>query len=635
LVCLMRQYQTENSLEPYFFMNPGRLVWIDELQRFLDSLDKVDKSISYVDYLKLVNYATNRYQPEYYALPEKPYQLRMLLNRYKTMLGHDMLKRFVSDDFSKVNVLLRTHISSSKDFLAAKKKIEKHLRENFPAKISFQVTGLGMVISKSSQLLTEGQIKSLALTLILVFTIMLLLFLSYKVGLIGILPNCFPVIVTFGLMGWLGIPLSVATSLIAGIAIGLAVDDTIHYLVKYNREFRKDLDRKRALQDTIQSVGRPIISTTLAIGVGFSVLMVSNFQPTALFGLMMVITMFSALVADLILLPTLMLHVELITVWDLLRLKLGKDPQKGIPLFDGLSRSQVHYILMAGTLRRFEDGEFLFRKGEVSDSMYAVISGEVEVVQFPEENPSLEPAGRTKQFINRIKPGEVVGEMGMIRACERSATVIAIKPSDLLEINDRMIKRLQWLYPPTAQKFFFNLMSIVCNRLEELTERHLKESVFDTLSGLYARDFFMHLLNLEIGRCTRYDGILCLFLVDIDNFSEINRVHGHQAGDFVLSETGKILSRHSRANDWIARIDANRFAGILPSIASEKGLKVCERLRETLVTHPFQFDTHSTHLSVSFGLASLSTGVEKDGAILLAEASRTLSHDKKTLGDRT
>jgi hypothetical protein len=70
----------------------------------------------------------------------------------------------------------------------------------------------------------------------------------------------------------------------------------------------------------------------------------------------MVITMASALVADLILLPSLMLHVELVTIWDLIRVKLGKDPQEGIPLFKGLSRTQVHYILMAGNLKTFEAG---------------------------------------------------------------------------------------------------------------------------------------------------------------------------------------------------------------------------------------------------------------------------------------
>jgi hypothetical protein len=149
---------------------------------------------------------------------------------------------------------------------------------------------------------------------------MFLMFLSAKVGLIAILPNCFPIIMNFGLMGWLGIKLSMVTSLIASVAIGLAVDDTIHYLYRYNREFKKDLDKDRALRATIQQVGKPIVFTTLTISIGFFILIFSSFKPTAVFGLLMVITMFSALAGDLIILPALMRHVELVTAWDLMKL---------------------------------------------------------------------------------------------------------------------------------------------------------------------------------------------------------------------------------------------------------------------------------------------------------------------------
>ncbi|MCJ7809851.1 MAG: efflux RND transporter permease subunit, partial [Desulfobulbaceae bacterium] len=345
------------SGEEDFFENPTHLKKISDLQVYLGSLKGVDKTISFCDYLKLVNFAGNQYQADFYALPEESFEIRMLINNFKAMLGEDMLKRFMNPTFSKVNIMLRTHISSSKDFLEARQQIEKHLKQSFPDNFSFTVTGMGVVISQSSQLITEGQIKSLLLTLVLVFAIMFLLFMSYKVGIIGMLPNCFPIIVSFGLMGWIGIPLSMVTSLVASIAVGLAVDDTIHYLVRYNREFKKDLNKEKALRETIRHMGKPIILTTLTISLGFSVLMFSNFKPTAIFGLVIIVTMFSALIADLILLPSLMLHVELVTIWDLLKLRLGKDPQKGIPLFNGLSKTQVYYILMAGALQTHERGK--------------------------------------------------------------------------------------------------------------------------------------------------------------------------------------------------------------------------------------------------------------------------------------
>jgi len=312
----------------YFFEDLENVRMMARLQQFLETLPGVDKTVSFVDYLKLVNYTLNRFEPRYYTLPEESFELSMLINNFKMILGDDLLRRFMAPDFSRSNTLLLTHISNSRGFLDTRKEILAHVKNEYPRTFVCEVTGLGLVISSSSHFLTSGQIKSLLLALILIFVIMAMLFLSSTVGLIAMLPNLFPILVNFGVMGWLGVHLSVATSLIASIAIGLAVDDTIHYLVRYHAEFKKDLDKQRAMKDTILHVGKPIIFTTLTISLGFSILMFSHFQPTSLFGLMMVITIFSALVGDLILLPLMIQHVELVTAWDLIKLipTLGHMP---------------------------------------------------------------------------------------------------------------------------------------------------------------------------------------------------------------------------------------------------------------------------------------------------------------------
>ncbi len=607
-----------------YFENPDHLKQIARLQSFLNSLSGVDKTISFVDYLKLVNYATNRYNQKFYSLPEEPFEVRMLVNSFKTMLGQDMLKGFMDADFSKANIMLRTHISSSIDFLATEARIKNYLSKHFPGKFSFQVTGFGIVISHSSHLISAGQVRSLFLTLILVFAIMFLLFISYKVGFIAMLPNCFPIIVSFGVMGWFGIPLSMATSLIASIAIGLAVDDTIHYLVSYNREFKGGLNKEKALSNTVRRMGKPIIFTTVTIGLGFSVLMFSHFKPTAIFGLLMIITMFSALVADLILLPSLMLHVELVTIWDLLKLKLGKDPQKGIPLFKGLSRTQVHYILMAGALRTHESGTIIFKKGEVSESMYAIISGELEVVDIAEEDLKNVNQG-SKRIIAILKSGDVVGEMGMIRSCERSATVIASRAAELLQINDRMIRRLQWLYPPTAHRFFYNLMTITCDRLEKITKCYLDETVTDELSGLYTRDFFVSMLEKEIARSRRYKATLSVFVLGLDNLSDLTSKYGHRAGDRLIAETGRLLKQHARKADFLCRYDNSRFAAMLTHTAGEEAHALCDRIRILLTGSLVRIESEPIHIQVSFGVAVLDPGSDSDMKRLLSDAFQALS----------
>ena len=318
-----------------FFENPQNIAFIPKLQRYLETLPGVDKTVSFADYMQLVNYATNRYNPDYYKLPEEDFEVRMLLNSYETMLGEDMLTRFVNSTYSKANILLLTHISSSRDFLAIKDAILSHVKAAFPEVPDWEVTGFGVVAAASSHLLTWGQVKSFSLTMVFIFVIMLILFLSFRVGFIAILPNAFPIIINFGIMGWFGIPLSMVTSLIASIAIGLAVDDTIHYLYRYNREFKKDLDKDRSLRDSILHVGRPILFTTIAIGLGFAVLLFSSFKPTAIFGLLMVITMLAALIGDLLILPALMLNVELVTAWDLLKL---------MPTLSGISNAAAHEL---------------------------------------------------------------------------------------------------------------------------------------------------------------------------------------------------------------------------------------------------------------------------------------------------
>ncbi|RJR17165.1 MAG: GHKL domain-containing protein [Desulfobacteraceae bacterium] len=315
-----------DGMAPDYFEDPSHLKKISEAQEFLDTLKGVDKTISFADYLKLVNYSTNRFQPEFYVLPKEPFEIRMLMNSYKTLLGQDMFSRFMSQDLSRSNLLLRTHLSSSRDFLELRDRIRTYFRDASAFKgLQIGITGLGLVIAESSHMLTIGQIKSLSLTLILIFGVIFLLFMSVKVGFVALFPNFLPIILLFGITGWAGFRLSVTTTLIASIAIGLAVDDSIHYLFRYRLEFKRDPDRNMALRKTLLSVGRPMIMTTVTLCAGFSVLILSSFKPTSEFGILMIIALFTALLGDIMILPSLMLKVNLVTIWDLLKLVTIQD----------------------------------------------------------------------------------------------------------------------------------------------------------------------------------------------------------------------------------------------------------------------------------------------------------------------
>ena len=608
--------------EANYFEDPAHLADIVRLQAFLEKLPGVDKTVSFADYLTLVHYALNKFEQQYYVLPQEGFEVRMAINNFTTMLGQDMLTRFMSKDLSKTNILLLTHISSSKDFVQVRDKILAHVKTEFSKDLVWDVTGLGMAISASSELLTAGQIKSLAITVVLVFGIMFALFLSVKVGLIAIVPNIFPIIINFGIMGWFGIELSMVTSLIASIAIGLAVDDTIHYLVRYNREFKTDLDEKRAIRDTLTHVGKPITFTTITICVGFSVLLFSSFKPTAIFGVMMVITSLSALIGDLIVLPSLIQHVEVVTLWDLLRLKLGKEPPEGIPLFKGLSHTQVHYIIMAGSLIEIDAGKILFHKGEPSDSMYAIVSGTLDVLDPDSDDASDQELGGHK-LINQIKTGDVLGEMGFLRSVPRSATVMATQPVELLKINWKMIKRLQWLYPPTAQRFLFNLMTLICDRLENLTERFSEIKVFDDSTGLYNRENFLKILDSEMKRSGRYHTDLALGFIKF-SFDGANPDLNDLAKEGILRDLGQSFSKAIRDCDTLGRFDNQTFALLMPHSSTADAQLLCNRLRGL-----FEEKCNAAQgmpLKLTFGLADFVGETDESGSDMLAKATALLEN---------
>jgi uncharacterized protein len=609
------------SMDADYFEDPQHIADIARFQEFLMTLPGVDKTIGFADYMKLVNYVLNDFDPRFYTLPEEGFESRMVINAYATLLGQDMFDRFMTPDLTKTNIVLLTHLSSSREFLETRDTIIAHARQSFAKDVSWDVTGFGIVISATSHHLTNGQVKSLFLTLILVFASMFSLFLSVKVGAIAILPNLFPIIVNFGIMGWLGIELSMVTSIIASIAIGLAVDDTIHYLFRYNRVFRKDLDAKRAMRDTLKQIGRPVVFTTLTICVGFSILMFSSFKPTAVFGFMMTITLLAALVGDLILLPSLMQHVELVTLWDLVRLKLGQEPAKGIPLFKGFSRTEIHSLIMAGSLKKIEAGEVLFHKGEPSDSMYTIISGTMDVIDTVAGADACLDSGR-QRLINRMKAGDVLGEMGLLRSAPRSATVVACEPVELLPINWKMIKRLQWLYPPTARKFMSNLLTILCGRVEWLTTCLSNVTVLDKATGLSNRESFISLMNKEIQRARRYRThlSLCLLKVEFDNADTHMDLWQKQTMMLSVSET---LARNLRDCDILGRCDPQIFGLLFPQTALEKARMVTNRLLFLLQNHHYTND--GIQLQIAFGLSEFSPERQETGSALLERAAGFLA----------
>src|SRR5262249_53003468 len=144
-------------------------------------------------------------------------------------------------------------------------------------------------------------------------------------------------------------------------------------------ETRTTHDQDQAILQTISTVGKPIIYASSALGLGFMVFLFSNFVPIQTFGFLTALTVTAAFVNDLVLLPALLATTRIITLWDLLYLKLGKDPHQTIGLFEGLRPSQAKIVTLMGELKVFPQGEAIVRQGELGNEMFVLISGTAEV----------------------------------------------------------------------------------------------------------------------------------------------------------------------------------------------------------------------------------------------------------------
>jgi hypothetical protein len=176
-----------------------------------------------------------------------------------------------------------------------------------PDVATVQLSNLMVLYNNMLQSLFHSQITMLYLVLLMVFLMFLVLFRSVKLIFIALVVNIIPIALVFGFMGWFHIPLDIMTITIAAIAMGIGIDDTIHYIHRFEVEFKKDNRYYFTMHRTSNSIGKAMYLTTFVIVIGFSILTLSNLIPTIYFGLLTMVVMIAALTSDLILLPKLLI----------------------------------------------------------------------------------------------------------------------------------------------------------------------------------------------------------------------------------------------------------------------------------------------------------------------------------------
>ncbi|MFI5394558.1 MAG: MMPL family transporter [Candidatus Binatia bacterium] len=450
---------------------------IKELQEFLHTLPGLTSSVSIVDYLELLETGLSKTGEKDVLLDEQghvvppapaktfwedPTRLGPLFNTVST--SPSTFKAIVTQDFRRANVLVRTNLSGSRAIEDTLARIRAYIVERFPAELRVHPTGNLVLLTGTTSDIVTGQIESLSLALGVIFIVMSLMFLSAKVGFLAILPNVLPIVIFFGVLGWLGILLNLGTSLIAAIALGIAVDSTIHYMARLNLELQGETDQAAAMVRTLRTVGVPIVYATVALFFGFLTFAFSSFVPIQNFGILAGVTLITALAANLVTLPALLATSKIITLWDLVSVRLGKDPAQTIPLFAGLRQGQARIVVLMGQIKRFAPGEYIVQQGELASEMYVIIQGTTEVFAG---------SGEYRKSILTLRRGEVFGEMALVRHSERSADVVAADNVEVLAINEHFLQRIQRRYPRIASKVFLNLTRIVSDRLQRMTDQYV------------------------------------------------------------------------------------------------------------------------------------------------------------------
>jgi predicted RND superfamily exporter protein len=285
------------------FKDPENLKVIEAIQEHVKSLQGVDKAVSFVDFLKDMNESFHNEDPAFYRIPES----RDMVAQYLLLYDAEDIEDVINNTYDHARIGLRIALHKSSEQARLVREIENFVQRIDNKGLNIRVTGRALKEVKTIDALVDGQIYSLSLATAIITLVMFFALRSLALGFLSMVPNIFPIVINFGIMGALGIALDTGTALIAAVAIGIAVDDTIHFLSEYKERRSLRMPIPRAVQAVLFLKGRALMSSSIILAIGFSVLVLSSFQPTMNFGFLTAIIMITALIGDAFFLPAIIM----------------------------------------------------------------------------------------------------------------------------------------------------------------------------------------------------------------------------------------------------------------------------------------------------------------------------------------
>ena len=296
--------ENENDIEKYWFTK-DKIDKISSVHNYLDSLPQVGKVLSFSSIIDVATLLNNN-------KPLGTLEMGVLYTKIPETIKTEIIDPYISIKNNEARINLR--IIDSQENLRRNdliKKINYDLENQLGLKKDeFKLAGVLILFNNLLQSLFKSQILTLGLVMIGIFLMFVILFKNIKLSLIGVIPNFIAAFFILGIIGLLGIPLDMMTITIAAITIGIAVDNSIHYIYRFKEEFTISNDYNKTINLCHSTVGKAILNTSITIVFGFSILVLSKFIPTIYFGIFTGIAMLLAMVSVLTLLPSLILLLK-------------------------------------------------------------------------------------------------------------------------------------------------------------------------------------------------------------------------------------------------------------------------------------------------------------------------------------
>ena len=291
-----------DSAEMNFWFNSNMLDRVEQIHDYLESLPEVGKVQSISTLVKVFTQLDKGRKPD-------DYDLALIRKLMPDNVKDSLVNPYLSQDANQIHINMRL-IESNPNLRRSDliEKIRKHLVEELKfAPETIQFTGMVVLYNNMLQSLYRSQILTIGVVVFAIMVMFMILFRSFSLALIGIIPNLLAAGTVLSLMGWLGIPLDMMTITIAAITVGIAVDNTIHYIHRFQKEFKVDQNYLETMDRCHGSIGKAMYYTSVTITLGFSILALSEFMPTIYFGLLTGAAMVIALLGALALLPLLII----------------------------------------------------------------------------------------------------------------------------------------------------------------------------------------------------------------------------------------------------------------------------------------------------------------------------------------